>query len=79
MDEALYDAILLHKTHGLFPNTFASTKSNFVSLCNQYEVGNGSLKRHGRWQATAGEIEDIFTMLHCHSGRDACYKRIKVR
>ena len=43
MDPTLYQDILLFKGLGDFPTHFPSTKSNFIAMCNRFQV-NGANK-----------------------------------
>ena len=52
-----YSDILHYKTTGTFPQSFPSTKSNFISYCNKFEVnGKRQLTRDAKLVL---QVEDL--------------------
>ena len=83
MDDNLYAYIAEFKKNGSFPDTFASSKSNFVKLCRKYALNSkGVLLREGKIQVKQSERKQIFETCHdlkTHSGRDATWAKISSR
>ena len=80
MDDSFYDQVKDFLMHGIIPENIASTKSNFIATARKYRINaRGFLTRQNKCVVRASEQELIFTTFHKHSGRQACWERIKQR
>ena len=80
MDNQLYEDVLNYLQTGALPNEFPSTQSNFVRTAGQYQVNHGGfLTRNGNPVVSEDNQAAIFEALHDHSGRTACWARIRER
>ena len=67
MQRSQWESIIAYKSHGTLPEDFTSTKSNFVALCNNYELRSGILHRNSKRVLLAEEIHRAFDDLHSNS------------
>ena len=83
MENKLYVQILDFKTHGIIPAPadVPSSRGNFIATANKYAVNrNGALTRNSKVCVKQGKMEkDVFKSFHEHSGRSACWEKIKAR
>ena len=80
MDAKSYKEIKTYLIHGIFPNEFSSTKSNFILMAKKYTVNKRKkLLRNSKPVVQIKERKKIFNSLHDHSGRTACWERINAR
>ena len=81
MDLAEYKKVKNFLRHGILPQEYSSNKSNFLAKTRHYTLNaNGFLMRNSKVVITKGPMaEKIFQELHDHSGRIACWNRIKQR
>ena len=80
MEEEIYDATHAYLTSKIIPTNVPSTVSNFRATAKKYEINkNGYLTREGKIVVKANMQEEVFLQLHHHSGRIACWERIKKR
>ena len=78
MDDSLYDQVKEFLINGTIPENVASTKSNFIATARKYKLNpRGYLTRQDKCVIRASEQELVFLDLHRHSGRQACWERIK--
>jgi len=64
MDGKLHNEILAFKTRGKEPNSFPSTRSNWLALSKKYEVQSGRLFRNSKPVLLDHELEDTWQDLH---------------
>ena len=80
MEYQKYQAIKNFLTKGIYPREYCSTKSNFVATARKYEINKkGNLLRDGKLVVKSSMKKKIFDALHNHSGRTACWERIRAR
>ena len=80
MDEKNYNSIVSYLKNGTLPLSFSSTKGNFIRQAQQFHVNPvGRLMFGNRIVLKLEERAPLFAQVHNHSGRDACWKRIKDR
>ena len=80
MENGLYNRIKAYLISGDEPDDVSSTKSNFYALANKHEINKkGNLIRNNKIVVTISMQENIFNEMHAHSGRSACWQRIKER
>ena len=80
MEAKEYEEIKKYLETGILPTKFPSTKGNFITTANRYDINiNGALLRNGRLVAQKSEMFDIWTTFHTHSGRTKCWDKIKAR
>lgn len=80
MNDRLYDETHAYLTSKILPINLPSTVSNFRATAKKYAINkNGYLTRDGKTVVKASMQEEIFLALHSHSGRIACWERIKKR
>lgn len=79
MDNALYQGIKKYLKDGNIPASIPSTKSNFLATAEKFKINKkGCLTRNNKIVVTKGKMElEVFSALHYHSGRIACWNRIK--
>ena len=62
------------------PANIRQTKSNFIALSKKYKINQkGFLTREGKIVVKKFHEEKIFREFHKHSGRNACWEKIKQR
>jgi len=75
-----YQNIKKYLTQGTYTKTYSSNKSNFVATARKYRLNKkGNLMRNGKLVVTMAMRQKIFDALHNHSGRTACWERIRAR
>ena len=80
MDDGLYDDVRIFLVHGIIPQNIPSTKSNFIATARKYQINEkGCLMRKKKYVVRQSEQEKLFAELHAHSGRTACWERIRER
>ena len=80
MENRLYDDVFKFLNSGTLPNEFSSTKSNFIRTARKYKINKkGFLTRNGKPVISADNQAGAFLALHDHSGRTACWLRIRTR
>ena len=80
MQDKIYDATHAYLTSKIIPINVPSTVSNFRATAKKYAINkNGHLIRDGKIVVKANMQEEVFQHFHNHSGRIACWERIKKR
>ena len=80
MEEQKYLSIAAYVQHGVLPEIFPSTKANFIRMAGQFTVNSlGRLMFQQKIVVLQQETQNLFDTMHSHSGRTACWKRIKAR
>ena len=68
---------------GTLPETYSSTKPNFIATANKYAVNDkNQLTRDGKLVVKETEREEIFKICHgetTHSGRDKTWQKVRKR
>ena len=60
MEPSLYNDIVGFKKHAILPLTFASTKSNFIAMCNKFDFNGASqLTRNSKIVLKTTDLEGI--------------------
>lgn len=66
MENKKYIDICLFLTGGILPTSFTSTKANFLSEANNYQINaRGNLMRNGRFVVKKIDRQKIFQEMHC--------------
>ena len=76
MNQEAYDQILNYLSDQQLPESFPSTKGNFIAKCRKYTVEEGLLKREGKRVLRKCELEEMWEQLHSHSGINTSWKKI---
>ena len=80
MEEELYQNVKEYLHSNTLPVTFPSTKSNFIGLANRYALNaNGELQRNGLPVVRENMQLQVYEQFHNHSGRIACWEKIRQR
>ena len=80
MENKLYQDIKNYLQTGDIPQNVPSTRANFIAAANKCVLNaNGYLYRQNKPIVRISEQEAIFGAFHDHSGRTACWERIKAR
>ena len=80
MEDEKYENILAYLKYGNIPAELSSTKSNFIAEAEKYKINRKqNLERQGKIVVKKSEREKIFYEMHQHSGRTACWERIRER
>lgn len=80
MDNELYEEIKNYLAIGVIPKDVSSTRSNFFATARQYQInGRGFLIRNRKIVVKKNMQQKFFQEMHKHSGRSACWERIKQR
>jgi glycerol-3-phosphate responsive antiterminator len=80
MDDELYDQIKEYLTNGTIPENVISTRSNFIAKAKKYKINKKQfLTRNGKLVVVASMELKLWQVNHKHSGRIACWERIKKR
>ena len=80
MQTKKYNDIKTFLIHGRYPKEYSSNKSNFVATARKYKINKkGNLLRDGKLVVKNSSKQKIFDALHNHSGRTACWERIRAR
>ena len=80
MDDSFYKKIKDYLNDGTVPAEVPSTLSNFFATANKYKINKKQmLTRNGLICVRASEANALFNELHDHSGRIACWERIRQR
>ena len=80
MNDSLYNETHTYLTSKILPFNIPSTVSNFRATAKKYKINkNGYLTRDGKIVVKASMQEEVFLAMHNHSGRIACWERIKKR
>lgn len=80
MENSTYNAIRFYLGTGRITSNLPSTKSNFIATAKKYKINKkGFLTRGGKIVVKKIHEEKIFAQFHKHSGRNACWEKIKQR
>ena len=80
MDDELYDQTMDYLRTGNIPEKVTSTRSNFIAKAKKYKINKKQfLTRYGKLVVKASMEKQMFLENHKHSGRIACWERIKKR
>ena len=80
MENQTYNGIHFYIGTGIIPSSIPSTKSNFIAMAKKYKINKkGFLTRGGKIVVKKIHEEKIFAQFHKHSGRNACWEKIKQR
>ena len=80
MDILQYTNVKNYLLFGILPTSYTSNKSNFIATAQKYTVnGSGFLMRNNLVVVNQAMQQNIYETLHNHSGRNACWNRIKQR
>lgn len=80
MDDALYNQTIKYLETRDIPENVPSTRSNFIATAKKYKLNKkGFLTRNNKVVIQAKNQEQIWKAFHNHSGRSACWERIKKR
>ena len=80
MDDQKYEETKNYIATGKIPKHLPSTKSNFIATSKKYKLNKkGFLIRDNKVVIQAKNQEVIWKAFHNHSGRSACWERIKKR
>jgi hypothetical protein len=80
MDDQKYEQTKNYISTGKIPENLPSTKSNFIATSKKYKLNKkGFLTRDNKVVIQAKNQEQIWKAFHNHSGRSACWERIKKR
>ena len=80
MDPNEYRKVKQYLQHAILPTNYTSNKSNFIALAGKYSLnGNGFLMRNNLVVVNQDMQSELWKTLHNHSGRNACWNRIKQR
>ena len=76
MEDALYDAVYRYLKNKTLPNSFFSTKGNFMKLVSKFQQKGGNLYRNDKLVVRKSEQASTFRAYHNHSCRDKCWATI---
>ena len=80
MNDQKYEETKNYIATGKIPKHLPSTKSNFIATSKKYKLNKkGFLIRDNKVVIQAKNQEQIWVENHKHSGRTACWERIKKR
>ena len=80
MEDKLYDDVKNFLQTGEIPQIVPSTRANFIATAGKYAINaRGYLTRQNRCVVRISEQNRIWESYHSHSGRTACWERIKAR
>ena len=80
MDEQKYNDMKDYIATGKIPKNLPSTRSNFIATSKKYKLNKkGFLTRDNKVVIQAKNQQQIWKAFHNHSGRIACWERIKKR
>lgn len=80
MEISTYDKVANFLNDGTLPRSFPSTKSNFVAMCEKFSLNKKNrLVRDNRIVLKETEIEQTFSEIHQHSGRNKTYQKFRER
>ncbi len=80
MDDQKYEQTKTYIATGKIPKNLPSTKSNFIATSKKYKLNKkGFLIRDNKVVIQAKNQGQIWKAFHNHSGRSACWERIKKR
>jgi len=80
MDEKKYNDTKRYLQTGNLPEHVPSTRSNFIATSKKYKLNKkGFLTRDNKIVINANMQAHVFKQEHNHSGRIACWERIKKR
>jgi glycerol-3-phosphate responsive antiterminator len=80
MEDELYDQTMEYLRTKHIPEKVTSTRSNFIAKAKKYKINKKQfLTRYGKLVVKASMEQQMFLENHKHSGRIACWERIKKR
>ena len=80
MDDKCYQDYVTFIEHGTLPDTYPSTKSNFIATSKKFTVNHKKfLQRNGKFVLKKSELNQVFSEIHQHSGRDKTYEKFRQR
>ena len=81
MNDLLYDDVKEYLLHGIIPQNIPSSKSNFIATARKYQIDpKGHLTRQNKYVVRISEQEKLYQVFHAgHSGRTACWEKIRDR
>ena len=80
MNNKLYKKIKEFLKDDTLPTIYPSNKSNFLATTKKYELNKkGYLMRNKKAVVKNSMRDKIWSSLHNHSGRSACWERINAR
>ena len=80
MEDELYDQTMEYLRTGNIPEKVTSTRSNFIAKAKKYKINKKQfLTRYGKLVVRASMEQQMVLENHKHSGRIACWERIKKR
>ena len=80
MNDELYDQTMEYLRTGNIPEKVTSTRSNFIAKAKKYKINKKQfLTRYGKLVVRASMELKLWVENHKHSGRIACWERIKKR
>ena len=80
MQDQLYQDVKHYLQTGEIPNNVPSTRANFIAAARKCVINaRGFLTRQNKPIVRISEQDALFEAFHDHSGRTACWERIKQR